>query len=170
MWAKISEERGRAFQSWSSKCKGPVVRLSKAHWSYWKKATLTEVQRAEWGLSLWVDTREVILGQTRQETIEYIRKMSFYLKSNSKLRNSFKRGSGMIYIPLEIKYFWGGLEKRGDRKVRFLPRSPSFPSEAGCNHLTDTNTNLDLVPASIISQASCKWKPHWLSGTQMVSD
>lgn len=76
----------------------------------------------------------------------------------------------MINIPLEIKYFWEGLEKRGDRKVPLLPPSPSFPSEASSNHLTDTNTNLYLVPASVISQASDKWKPHWLSGTQMVSD
>lgn len=116
------KKRGKSIsESWSSKCKGPVIRLSKVHWGCWKKATLTEVQRAEWGISLWVDIKEVILGQTRHETIEHIRKISFYLKSNSKLSNSLKRGSSMINIPLEIKYSGEGLEKRADRKVSFTP-------------------------------------------------
>lgn len=50
---------------------------------------------------MWVDPGKVSWGQTRQETIDCIRKLSLYLKSSSKPSNSFKRGSGMIKISFE---------------------------------------------------------------------
>lgn len=51
-----------------------------------------------------VDSGEVSQDQTRQETIDHIKKLSFYLKRNSKPLINFKRGSGMIKISSERKF------------------------------------------------------------------
>lgn len=149
MWVKISEERGKAFQK-----AGAIT--AKAVWQDPARYTGVAERRPLWPLCREQNGKsrcELIgrgpWGQIWQKTVDHTEKLtgSLYFESNSKPLNTIKRGSSMINIPVEIKYFWGGLEKRADRRVPSSPPNHYSSFEVGCNHLTDADRNLCLAPS-----------------------
>lgn len=62
------------------------------------------VKRTEMGISIKL-TMEMSAGARPGRRLNQITKLSLCLKSNSESLNSLIKDSGMIRIPLEIKYF-----------------------------------------------------------------